>query len=194
MFLRRIILLTMSVLLVLPTLSMLSMPLKAASFKGVTMDDAVEVEGQKLILNGMALRKKFVFKVYVAGLYLPQKESNADAILQADQPRRGVMHWLRSVETGKINEGWYDGLKANTPNHSPELKTQFDTLAGMMENMKDGELIIFTYIPGKGTEVSVKSKIKGIIEGKAFADALFGCWIGPKPGPGEDFKNSLLGK
>jgi len=152
------------------------------------------VDGQKLVLNGMALRKKFVFKVYVAGLYLPQKETDGVKILNADGPRRLVMHWLRGVGTGKINDAWYEGLEDNTPNHSPELKKQFDTMTGMMEKVEENELIVFTYIPDKGTEVSVKGKVKGTIEGKAFADALFACWIGPKPGPGKGFKEDLLGK
>lgn len=185
---RNFLLLTVAFLLVLPTTYLI-----AGTLKGVTMPDSIELEGKTLVLNGMALRKKIIFKVYVAGLYLPQKESNAEKILQADGERRCVMHWLRSVGTGKITDAWYEGLEANTPDYSPELKKQFDTMCGWMEEMKDGELIVFTYIPGKGTEVNVKNKVKGTIEGKAFADALFACWIGPKPGPGEGFKEDLLG-
>jgi hypothetical protein len=179
----------MAFLLVLPTSFLI-----AGTLKGVTMPDSIQVEGKTLVLNGMALRKKVIFKVYVAGLYLPQKESSGEKILKADQERRCVMHWLRSVGTKKINGGWYDGLEANTPGYSPELKKQFDTMSGWMEDVKEGDLIVFTYIPEKGTEVSVKNKIKGTIEGKAFADALFACWIGPKPGPGKGFKEDLLGQ
>jgi hypothetical protein len=171
-----------------------TLPLKAGTLKGVTMDDSIDVDGQKLVLNGMALRKKIIFKVYVAGLYLPQKETDGEKILNADTPRRCVMHWLRTVGTEKINDAWLEGLEANTPGYSPELKKQFETLTGMMEEMKEGQLIVFTYVPGKGTEVNIKGKVKGTIEGKEFADALFACWIGPKPGPGEGFKEDLLGK
>lgn len=185
---RRIILAVMAVLWLMPSYSLF-----AATYKGVTMEDSIVVDGQNLVLNGMALRKKIVFKVYVAGLYLPQKETGAEKILGADGMRRLVMHWLRGVGTDKINEAWYEGLKANTPNHSPGLKKQFDTLCSYMEEVKDGDLIVFTYTPGKGTIVQVKGKEKGVIEGKEFADALFACWIGPKPGPGEDFKEALLG-
>jgi len=186
--LRRATLAVMVLLMLMP-----SYPVFAATYKGVAMDDSITVDGQKLVLNGMALRKKVIFKVYVAGLYLPQKETNAEKILAADGMRRLVMHWVRGVGTDKINEAWYEGLKANTPNHSPGLKKQFDTLCSYMEEVKDGDLIVFTYIPEKGTTVQVKGKEKGIIEGKEFADALFACWIGPKPGPGEDFKEDLLG-
>lgn len=166
---------------------------QAGTLKGVTMNDAIEVDGHKLVLNGMALRKKLIFKVYVAGLYLAAKESDAARILAADQPRRGVMHFLRDVGADKINNAWFEGLAANTPGASPDLKNQFKFLAGMMEEMKDGESMMFTYIPGTGTQIAVKGNSKGVIPGKAFADALFGCWIGPEPGPGQDFKDALLG-
>jgi hypothetical protein len=168
-------------------------PVLAGTLKGITLPDTLTIDGQTLVLNGMALRKKIIFKVYVAGLYLPAKEKNSETILAADQTRCTVMHFLRSVEAGKITEAWFDGLKANTPNYSPELKSQFDKLATLMEDLKEGDKLVFTYRPGKGTEVKVKGIVKGTLGDKAFADALFACWIGKKPGPGEGFKNDLLG-
>lgn len=168
-------------------------PVIAGTLSGITLPDTLDVNGQQLVLNGMALRKKIIFKVYVAGLYLPAKESDSEKILAADGPRCTVMHFVRSVDAGKINEAWYDGLKANTPNCSAQLKQQFDSLAALMEDVKDGDKLVFTYRPGIGTEVKVKGKVKGTLGDKAFADALFSCWIGKKPGPGENFKKGLLG-
>jgi Chalcone isomerase-like len=176
------------------SLAISTLPLNAGELKGVKMEDTIDVEGQKLVLNGMALRKKMIFKVYVAGLYIPQKETSGEKILQTDGPRRTVMHFVRTVSAKKINGGWKDGLEDNTPNASPELKKQFETLYTLMEEIKDGNRLIFTYLPEKGTTVEANGKVKGTIEGKAFADALFACWIGPKPGPGKGFKKNLLGK
>jgi len=167
--------------------------LSAGTLKGVTMDDSITVDGQNMVLNGMALRKKFIFKVYVCGLYLPQKESNSEKILNSDTYRKVIMHFVREVGAKKINDAWIDGLEDNTPNASAELKQQFKTLCDYMEEIPDGNRIIFTYVPGKGTSVEVNGKSKGVIEGKPFADALFACWIGPKPGPGNSFKEDLLG-
>ena len=80
--LRKVILAVMVVLMLIPSASLL-----ARTYKGVTMEDSIEIDGQTLVLNGMALRKKFIFKVYVAGLYLPQKETDAKKILGADGMR-----------------------------------------------------------------------------------------------------------
>jgi Chalcone isomerase-like len=160
---------------------------------GVTMPETIEVEGQTLTLNGMALRKKFAFKVYVAGLYVATTSSSAEEILAADAPRRMVMHFVRGVDKKKICEGWDEGLEKNTPEASAELKQQFVDLCGMMVDIKDGEAFTFTYEPASGTTVDVAGTVKGSVPGKDFADALLRCWIGPKPGPGEGFKKNLLG-
>jgi hypothetical protein len=47
--------------------------LLAGTLADVTLPDTVQVGGRTLVLNGLGLRKKFVVKVYVAGLYLEQK-------------------------------------------------------------------------------------------------------------------------
>ena len=160
---------------------------------GVTFPGTVTVGTQTLVLNGVALRKKAIFKVYQAGLYLSAKSSNADSILAADTPRRTVMQFLRDVGKDKLCEGWDEALKNNTPNPSAQLTADFKTLCGWMADIKEKEQLVFTYVPGTGTEVSEAGTVKGTIAGKEFADALFKAWIGPKPGPGEGFKKDLLG-
>ncbi|MFO7638255.1 MAG: chalcone isomerase family protein, partial [bacterium] len=62
-------------------------PIFAGTLAGITLPDTIDVDGQQLILNGMALRKKVVFKVYVAGLYLAEKEKSGEKILAADASR-----------------------------------------------------------------------------------------------------------
>jgi hypothetical protein len=166
----------------------------AATVAGAKIEDTTSVGGQNLVLNGAALRKKFVVKVYVGALYLPSKQNNAAAILAADAPRRQVMHFLYDVDKGKMAEAWEDGLKDNTPNASAEVKTAFKTLSTWMEDMKEGQRIVLTYAPGTGTTVEVNGKNKGTLGGKAIADAILNTWVGPKPGPGADFKKGILGQ
>jgi hypothetical protein len=160
---------------------------------GVTLLRSVDVGGRTLQLNGTATRKKFIVKVYVAGLYLPTRETDAEKILAADEPRHLVMQFVHDVDKGKMCNAWNEALENNTPDASPELKSQFETLCGYMEDIKKGEQFVFSYLPGEGTRVDVKGTTKGTIPGKPFADALFNAWIGPKPGPGEGFKKNLLG-
>ena len=161
---------------------------------GVKLDDSVGVNGQNLVLNGAGIRKKFFIKVYVGALYLPAKQSDAAAVLAADVPRRMVMHFVYSVGKDKISEGWEEGLRDNTPNASAEVKANFRTLDSWMEDIKDGQRIVLTYVPGGGTTVEVNGHNKGTLAGKPTADAILATWVGPKPGPGDDFKKAVLGR
>ena len=164
-----------------------------ASVAGVDLADSARLGDVGLVLQGGALRSKMMFKVYVAALYLPAKSSDATAILAADQPRRMEMHFLRSVGSDKVCEGWMEGLAANTPGASAELKKQFDQLCALVPDAESGTLVALDYVPGEGTSISVGGKAVGKIAGKAFADAVLACWIGPQPGPGPEFKQALLG-
>lgn len=181
-------------LILAATLTLTAATAGAATVGGVNIADTASVNGQNLVLNGAGLRKKFVIKVYTGALYLPAKQSNAAAILSADTPRRMVMHFVFDVDKGKIAEAWVEGLEANVPNASAEVKTAFKTLASWMGDMKDGQEIVMTYVPGAGTTVQVAGVAKGTLPGKATNDAILATWIGPKPGPGGDFKKAVLGQ
>jgi hypothetical protein len=164
-----------------------------AEVAGVTMPATVDAGGSPLVLNGVALRKKSIVKVYVAGLYLPAKNSDATAILAGDTPRELRMQFVRDVGKDKMCEAWDESLKNNSPGADAQMQADFKQLCGYMQDLKKGDVMSFTYVPGSGTTVDIAGTKKGTIAGKPFADALFKSWIGPKPGPGEGFKHHLLG-
>lgn len=165
---------------------------RAAELEGVRLDDSAKVGDATLVLNGVGLRKKAIFKVYVGGLYLAAKQSDATKILAEDGPRRIAMQFVRNVGKDSLCGAWNDGLAANTPGASAEVQADFAKLCDWMEDVATGDRLVFTYAPGTGTEVEVKGKAKGTLAGKPFADAIFGCFIGPSP-PSADFKKGLLG-
>jgi hypothetical protein len=175
-------------------LSTIAIPALAATLAGVTLEDRASVNGKTLVLNGAGLRKKLFIKVYVGGLYLSARESTAGSILAADGERRQVMHFLYSVSKGQMCDAWEEGLEDNSKNASAEVKAGFKTLCSWMEPIPKGNRLVMTYVPGSGTAVEINGKTKGTLPGKATADAILATWIGPKPGPGEDFKNAVLGK
>ena len=73
------------------------------------------------------------------------------------------------------------------------LKSKIDTFNGYFnESARKGDTIVITYIPGKGTEVSIKNRVRGVIEGKEFMQALFSIWFGPNP-PTKGLKEGMLG-
>jgi hypothetical protein len=64
--------------------------------------------------------------------------------------------------------------------------------AGSLADMKVGDVIECTVLPGEGTLVTLNGEMKGTIEGDDFAPALLRVWLGSKP-PAEELKNGLLG-
>jgi hypothetical protein len=114
--------------------------------------------------------------------------------MSTDQPRQMVMHFVYDVDKGKIAEAWTEGLEDNTPNATAEVKNNFKQLSAWMEDVKEGQEIVMTYVPGTGTTVTVNGKNKGTLAGKATNDAILATWIGSKPGPGGDFKKAVLGQ
>jgi hypothetical protein len=58
---------------------------RAAELNGIKLPDTRQVAEVTLVLNGLGLRTYSVFRVpiYVAGLYLEQRDSSADAILRS---------------------------------------------------------------------------------------------------------------
>jgi hypothetical protein len=160
---------------------------------GVSLSDQYPLDGAPLVLNGAGVRSKLFIKVYVGALYLPAKQADAAALLAADAPRRMALHFVRKVTAQQLCDSWKEGLAANTPNAGPEVVAGFDQLCAAMKDVEEGSVLSLTYRPGTGTEIALGGKRETTIPGKPFADAVLACWIGPEPGPGEDFKQAVLG-
>jgi len=170
----------------------------ARDLEGVSLPNTTVVAKTEMHLNGMGVRiKKVAFigiKVYVAGLYLPTKQSDPAKIFAADEPRQLVMHFLyKEVGKDKLVEGWTEGFQKNSPDKVATLKADIDRFNALWPDMKAGDRAILTYIPGAGTTVEIKGNEVGLFAGRDFADALFAIWLGPEP-PNADLKKGLLGQ
>ncbi len=167
--------------------------LRAASLAGVTLPDTAQAGNTTLVLNGLGVRKKFVVKVYVAGLYLEQKSSDAGAIISADTPRQIVMHFVHSVSKSQMADAFDESFKNNSPDASKTVKADIDRFLGALEPLKEGDQMVLTYLPGTGTTVAINGKEKLAIATPAVAPVLFSVWLGPKP-PNADLKKGMLGQ
>jgi hypothetical protein len=182
-----------SLALVVLSLCCLASAAGAATLAGVSVPDKTEANGQSLALNGLGLRTKFFIKVYVGALYLPAHRAAATEILAADEPRGMELHFLYSVSKDQLCDAWREALNDNAPNASAEVKKNFETLCSWMDAVPKGQTLRLTYTPGQGTSVEVNGQAKGVLPGKPTSDAILSTWIGPKPGPGDDFKTGVLG-
>ena len=175
----------------------LALTASAADISGVRLEDKTQVESRELVLNGAGLRTRFrVVKVYVLGLYLPEKKSEAAAVLALAGPKRAEIHMLRDVGADTFTDALVEGLKAN---HSeadyqalePRVKELSDIMAQIGE-AKNGMTIALDWTGG-ATRLVVNGKPVGKpISGEDFYKALLRIWIGDKPVQ-DDLKKSLLG-
>ena len=163
---------------------------------GVDVPETVsQADGTVLQLNGAGIRTKVFFKIYIAELYLADKQSEVPAILDDDRGRRIVMHFLYE-EVGKedLVEAWNHGFQGNgSAEQLAELSAQITSFNALFDSVKKGDQIILDYIPGKGTTVMIREEVKGLIEGKPFNDLLLSIWLGEKP-VSKGLRDDLLGK
>jgi hypothetical protein len=179
---------------VVPALAalLLGLPAAAKELAGVQMADTFVVGGKTLQLNGLGLRKKAIFKVYVGGLYVEVPGHDAAAIIASDGPKAIRMHFLRGIGREKLVEAFQEGFEGNAKDKMASQKATIAKFLAMTTDVKDGEVWTFAYDPAKGTTVSHGEREVGTIEGPEFAKALFSIWLGPKP-PTEDLKKGMLG-
>jgi hypothetical protein len=165
-----------------------------AELAGVTMPDTVTVEGHTLKLNGLGLRTKLFFKIYVGGLYLETPTADAVRAVDTEQVKRVVMHFLyKSVRSDQLVDAWKEGFEDNTPSPSAALSRDEARFEGWMADVRAGDEIVVTYVPETGTSVTVAGKEMGTIPGADFMRALFRVWLGDHP-PTRDLRAGMLGK
>jgi hypothetical protein len=173
----------------------LALPAAGAELAGVSMPDQVTVDGKTLLLNGLGLREATFLRVnvYVAGLYLEETSQDADEILAADRARRLSMRFVRSVSREDQVKHWSEGFEKNAGADLPALKERIKTLGSWMVDVNEGDSIVVTYLPEKGTTIEIRGKVAGTIPGADFGRAMFSLWLGPSP-PNSGLKDGLLGR
>jgi hypothetical protein len=170
-------------------------PAAAAELAGVTLPDQATAGGKSLTLNGLGLREATVLMVdvYVAGLYVEEKTSDAAAILQPDRTKQVVMRFMRSVGKEKLAEAWTEGFQKNAGDKAAAVADGLATLNGAMADVKKGDIVSLTYVPESGTTVTVKGRDAAVISGEDFQRILFSIWLGSSP-PNVGLREGLLGR
>jgi hypothetical protein len=165
--------------------------------EGVKLEPSAQVGGANLVLNGAGVRTRAIFKVYVAGLYVPQKSGNAAALLAQKGPRRIAITMLRNVDADTFSGALSEGLQKNLSDAQfAGFKSQIDALNASFKaagEAKKGDVIHLEFTPDAGTRVVVNGKPQGgAIAGEDFYNALLRIWIGDKP-VDADLKKGMLG-
>jgi hypothetical protein len=165
---------------------------------GVKYDEAAELRGSKLQLNGAGVRYKVVVKVYAAGLYLGRKAGTTEEVLAAPGPKRLHITMLRDIESAELGRLFTRGVEDNMDKAGfsklvPGL-VRMSQLFADIKKLNSGDTFSIDWVPGTGTVIMVK----GVPQGEPFKEpeffnALMRIWLGPVPADYK-LKDALLGR
>src|SRR4051794_3381214 len=91
----------------------------------------------------------------------------------------------------KIVEAVQQGFERNSGPQMPQLKERLDRFLGAVPDLRGGQTIVITYLPGRGTVIKAGSAEQVELPGKDFADALFAVWLGTQP-VDDELKQEML--
>ena len=166
----------------------------AVDIGGISMPETLEVNQQKLVLNGAGIRSKFVFDLYVAGLYLNDKQNDASVIIKADDVMALRLHIISSkVTSKKMAKATRKGFGKATNGKVDTISTEINQfLEAFSDVIIEGDVFEFVYQPDRGVAVVKNGHQQAVISSLEFKQALFGIWLSDKPVKAS-LKKKLLG-
>jgi hypothetical protein len=162
-------------------------------------DDATELRGTRLQLNGAGTRYRGPFKVYAASLYLARKAATPEEVLAAGGAKRLAVTMLRDIDAGELGKLFVRGVEDNMAERAafsrlvPGLM-RMSQIFSEHRKLAAGDSFTIDWVPGTGTVISVR----GVPQGEPFREpefyaALMRIWLGPAPADWR-LKEQLLGR
>lgn len=185
--------------LILAVIAALSLNVaQAVEVAGVKFEDKTSLGNASLVTNGAGMRKKAFFKVYAVALYLPEKQTDADAIFATKGAKRIAITLLRDLTAQQFVDALQDGVASNhSESEFAALKERLNRFSEAMLGIgeaKSGAQVFIDFLPEGATRLTVNNEVRGSdIAGEDFFNALLKIWIGNKPIQ-DDLKQALLGK
>ncbi|MFP3981494.1 MAG: chalcone isomerase family protein, partial [Desulfobacterales bacterium] len=164
----------------------------ARTIEDVELPETMEVGDKTVALNGGGVRKQMYLKTYVGGLYVREAKTDADAVINADEPMALRIHMIEDVGRETMKTALYNGLRGATNNNLEPIEAEIDQfMDGFSESIKDGDVFDYKYLPGEGMKVYKQGEHMATIPGLDFKKAMFGIWFSDKPAE-EKLKKKML--
>ena len=173
------------------------LPAHARTIVGIDFDESMRLAdyGQSLKLNGLGVRYKFFFKIYIAALYVERMTEDANKVLTDTGAKRMVMHFLYDeVSRDKLIDAWNEGFEGNLSEAQLQrLSSRIEQFNDLFTTVVTGDVVVLDFIPGIGTRMMLNDVEQGVIQGDDFNRALLSIWLGQQPVT-DELKNALLGR
>ena len=154
----------------------------------------IEFEGNNLILNGQGTRVVFFMKVYEGSLYLENKNSDADEIINSTSPMALRIDVISEMVTADaMKKALSEGLEKSTNNNTDHILNEIGQLSSSFNSsVSSGDFYEFIYIPEIGTHVLKNNELVELIPGLDFKKAFFGIFLSDNPIQ-KNLKKAMLG-
>jgi hypothetical protein len=167
----------------------------AATLEGVTLPDTYSVDGQSLVLNGIGLRTLTVLAVraYIAGLYLPRPNHNAQQILASPDPKVILLKYIRGASKERVEKQYRAGEAVNCGNGGcdPSDEQDFERLVAAAPAVNAGDTTAYIFTP-RGVRVFANDRLIDEFVNRDLAYRLLAGFIGDHP-PSQELRRRLLG-
>lgn len=161
-------------------------PSPAVTRENQTFPGQADVAGAPLQLNGVGLRAAFIYKVYLAGLYLPAKAATgADALAQPG-PKRVQVRMLMDGPSDEFAKAFTGGIAKRTPADQvaamqPRIAA-FDRTLRSVGKVHKGDVVDLDWLPGEGLAMRINGKPVGApVPGADLYAAMLGIFVGDRP-------------
>ena len=154
----------------------------------------IEFEGNNLILNGQGTRVVFFMKVYEGSLYLENKNSNPDQIINSNNPMALRIDVTSEMVTADaMKKALREGLEKSTNKNTSHILDEIEQLSSSFNSaVASGDFYEFIFIPETGTHVLKNNQLVEIIPGFDFKKAFFGIFLSSNPIQ-KNLKKAMLG-
>jgi hypothetical protein len=133
-------------------------------------------------------------KVYEGSLYLKANDSDANKIINANEPMALRIDVTSTMVTADaMRKALNDGLAKSTGNNTGPIIEEINQLSSSFDSgVSEGDYYEFIYLPKIGTHVIKNNNLVEIIPGLAFKKAFFGIFLSDNPIQ-KNLKKALLG-
>jgi hypothetical protein len=140
------------------------------------LPQTIALGGEELVLNGVARRKVLVFPQYLAALYLESPTRSSEAAVQSDLPKRMVLCALRRLPRERLVDDHRAAIQP-IPAYR-QLSGEVQQVYAWLTDLQPGEEVVFDYVPGVGTTVTVASEGHPPIGGAPLMRLIWAGWVG----------------
>jgi hypothetical protein len=168
-------------------------PLRAATLADDEFPDEAMVGDAAVVLNGLGLRTATMLKVkvYVIALYLENKSSDAQAIIESGEAKRIALHFVHAVTAKELRGGWTEGFEDNAAD-TAAIEDEIAQFNASMRDVEKGGSIVLDFA-GDTVAVLINDERIDTVTGQAFQQAALSIWLGRKP-PNDALKDGILGR